>query len=937
MSEDTIPFEESDSDGDEPREYRDESAESEELSSDANLVDFGELTLAEVAGRLMREPRQTWAMLSQILRGQAAPRIERPQLPPEVAVESPETLDSNEDKPKSRPSLARLGLYFLAFVIALIGTLTMVGATYRPEETLSAGAFWLLIGCVIWMAAEIVDDRRHLNNWWNGKDRLAQMQFGARLFPVGLIGVGVIFLMRASDLPLDTDPSAVLAAVQSSMGLIIAAIVLLVVMETIFHVMRRYPSALPEWMRESLDMGDAVESSRFQPRMGRVDFGSVPLERIGAGVLGLGCTLLTWDKTAGNLFMPVDMGIGKVSVFWFWMLGVLLWTWALASEEWNPLRAIRSGWGNIRSFDYRRNRWVIVILVVILIVAAIFRLHRLFGKPDDSYIPVPPEMTSDHVEKLLDAQRVLDGTHQIFFANNGGREPFQMYAMALFSMLPGQSISFDSLKLLAVVESLVTFPVLVWMGVEVVGERNRRLGVMVGLIGAALVAVSYWHVAITRLSLRIVLTPTVTALLIAYLSRAMRHNRRMDFIKAGLVLGFGLYTYQAVRMLPVVIVIGVFLAFMKQRAWRERRQLVANFLALVIVAFIIFVPLFHYSVESPDEFWRRTAGRLLGDDVVTETLPDGTIVKRNATIEERLDAFSQNLPALMKNIRNVLLMFNWKGDVAWINGAPNYPTMDPFSGSLLVLGAAAWIALMFRRGDVVHWLIPVTVIIMLLPSALSIAYPIENPSHTRTSGALPVVYLIVALPLGLMVEQILRFNYRTVARVVSVGLCVVVVGLALVANGPVYFERHLQAYLNSSLPYSEAGGLLRDFAIGGGSYGNAFMVAYPYWWDHRAVGIEAGRVDWPNGIVRREDIPGFLRNAANRPVGPYWLDLSRDMLFFLSVSDVETLDLLRRWFPEGNMSIYHSYQEDDDFMFYLIPPLGEARFEQFLRQNGLSQ
>jgi hypothetical protein len=45
---------------------------------------------------------------------------------------------------------------------------------------------------------------------------------------------------------------------------------------------------------------------------------------------------------------------------------------------------------------------------------------------------------------------------------------------------------------------------------------------------------------VTRLSLRIVLTPLVASLLIIYLTRAMRFNRRMDYIKAGLVLGFGL-------------------------------------------------------------------------------------------------------------------------------------------------------------------------------------------------------------------------------------------------------------------------------------------------------------------------------------------------------------------------------------------------------------
>ena len=32
----------------------------------------------------------------------------------------------------------------------------------------------------------------------------------------------------------------------------------------------------------------------------------------------------------------------------------------------------------------------------------------------------PPEMTSDHIEKLLDALRVSEGYRTVFFGNNGG-------------------------------------------------------------------------------------------------------------------------------------------------------------------------------------------------------------------------------------------------------------------------------------------------------------------------------------------------------------------------------------------------------------------------------------------------------------------------------------------------------------------------------------
>ena len=56
---------------------------------------------------------------------------------------------------------------------------------------------------------------------------------------------------------------------------------------------------------------------------------------------------------------------------------------------------------------------------------------------------------------------------------------------------------------------------------------------------------------LSRLGLRIVLTPLTTALVIGFLARAMRQNRMRDYMALGFVLGAGIYFYQANRMLPL--------------------------------------------------------------------------------------------------------------------------------------------------------------------------------------------------------------------------------------------------------------------------------------------------------------------------------------------------------------------------------------------------
>lgn len=696
-----------------------------------------------------------------------------------------------------------------------------------------------------------------------------------------------------------------------------------------------WPSLAAGWRRRRPDGEPAAAAAAIevnQTAAAERPADSSRLTRLALAGVGFVFSLMAAIFNGGNRFsLP-----GVVA----WSMSVVLWTAAFAPASWR----LDGLWHKLRGVRLRPTGtfWM---LAAIILVGAVFRLHDLDR--------VPPEMTSDHVEKLLDSQRVLDGNPQVFFPNNGGREPFQMYTMALFSRLPGLAMDFHTLKLLSALEGIITLPILWWMGREVMGRDNPRLGNAVGLALAALVAVSYWHVALSRLGLRIVLTPLVTALLIIFLGRALRDNRRGDFILAGLVLGFGLYTYQAVRMLPVVVLLGVALAVIfKARTWVERGRYITHLGVLVTIAVVAFVPMLYFSIQSPNYFWMRTAGRLLGDDVIQTTDEQGRLIERNATFEERVEAFQRNLPVLLDNIRNALLMYNWKGDVLWFNAAPNRPAMDAFTAALFIVGLAAWLARMVRRRDVFDWLLPPLLFIMLLPSAFSIAYPIENPSATRTSGTLPAAYLFAALPLAMVVVSAARALPGRRGWALGTGGAALVVLGAFGINSGLYFQEYYRAYfLSSPAPYTEAGRILRGFADSGGSYGNAFMIASQFWWDHRAVGIEAGLLDWPNGIADPDGDPGPLLAVDHVPrflylaslkTDRYRFDPERDILFFYALTDdpngiVEndrTGPRLRELFPTGYNQRIQSYKPGDDFNIFRVPALGTQGFIDFVVRTG---
>ena len=845
---------------------------------------FEDLTLAELIQQFVKSPTRTWRLLNVVLAARpTAIYAPGPETPAAAATWTKRLLAG-----RFTVSNAQLLLYVVAVVCALYGNSLLRGAVDAGQHRDAAAAIdasFLWLGFFIWLLAEWVGHWARLKAWWRELEGLSKFRWLARLLP-SLIGLSALKPLTDS---MTAPAESALELVSAAIGRLALGMLLWLLIELMhWWVRRRAP--------ESSASADGIQppSPPTGPLRQRIGLG-----RLALFILAVIASVLVWINTAGNHIAP--------PIIILWLVSAALWALVFAPLEWNFFEWATSRIDATRRVRWRRHSWTILAFALIMLLGMGFRLAELEAHP--------AEMVSDHVEKILDSQRAAEGETQIYFSNNHGREPIQFYLMSLLASLPGLGFNHFTLKLLTVIEGLVTLPILVMVGVELLGERRRKLDILAGLLLAGLVAVSYWHVALSRLGLRIVLTPLFTSLLLIYLARAMRRNQRSDYVKAALALGFGLYAYQAARMLPIAVVVGIAMAMMiRPISWRERLMHLVNLAALAFVAFMVFLPLFHYSLEEPEYFWERTSGRILGDDI-----PD----------EERLDAFNANVPILMSNIRNALLMFHWKGDIIWIHGLSFEPAMDVYTGVFLILGIAAWGARMLKSRDPVLWFAPLMIFIMLLPSALAIAFPGENPSHTRTSGALPLVYLVAALPIAIIARHLMRTFPRRAAAL-AVIFCAAVLLLANQRNTHLYLDRYADAYTKAAYPYSEAGTVLRGFADSGGGYGNAFIIAYPWWWDHRAVGIEAGQPFWPNSIISLAELPQFLDEARQR-TGQFKLNPNRDLLFFYSPYDEETPARLRQWFPNGYEREVHSpHSNARYYLLYRVPFLGKAGLEAFL-------
>ncbi len=689
---------------------------------------------------------------------------------------------------------------------------------------------------------------------------------------------------------------------------------------------------------------------RRQPRRAPLDLRAYQL-RFLAALLGLAGSYLTYQFTANNHFSLVG--------FWSWVASIALWVCALAPQDWLEERVDQA-----RAFSWRDResqfrllaallglmggiltvrgigswvtlvsialwvyamlprtglRWIadragaipwrdptLWLLLGITLLAAVIRLNDLPA--------VPPEMNSDHVETVLDGYRTAAGERNIFFANNGGRVPFHFYAQALLAQLPGLGHNLITIKLLTVLEGLLAIPCLYWMGCVAVGGRPPGLGRVVGLLLAALVAVSYWHIFLSRAGLRWAPTVVVSALLLGLLARALRENRRGDYVKAGLVLGFGLYTYPSVRMLPLLALFGVAQAFIFwARDWRARFRYLWHLVVMALVAFVVFMPLYRYSNDDSNSFMARTRTRILGDNIVMDSPL------------EVIEALIVHFPDLLLNLRDSLLMYNWRGDSNWFHGAPGKPVLDPWAGAFFVLGLAAWSARLLRRRDVFDWALPVALLITLLPAALAIAFPIEIPGNTRSSASLPIAFLIAALPLGILLQAFWEQWRDGRTWLASAALLLLVLAGGYRVAHQRYFVLHLDAYLPSSKPHSEAGRVLRELGEAHG-FGNVFIFGYPHWWDYRALGIEAGEPTWPNIIDPLERLENRLRDGALR-ANQFQLDPMQELVFFVHPDDAKGEAALREFFPNGILSeVLETYQAGDDYHLYRAPAADVGAF-----------
>lgn len=574
----------------------------------------------------------------------------------------------------------------------------------------------------------------------------------------------------------------------------------------------------------------------------------------------------------------------------FTRLGVLAWVGAVLSflvamwpETSTPALRLRGGelGRELGAGLTIHLQWRTVALLAIIALTAFFRLYRLDQ--------VPPEMTSDHIEKLLDIHDLADGMRPIYLERNTGREPFQFYWVFTVMRVFDTGITFYGLKLANALIGILAIYGIYLLGRELAGQD-------VGLLAAFLASVMQWATSTTRMGLRFPYVTVAAAFALWTLLRALRTGRRADYIFAGLILGAGFYGYTAYRVMPIVMAALVVQKLLVEppRSRPGWSQFVFNLAVLGVITAIVFVPLGRYWHDKPEMFWHRSLTRIEGEYGAT---PGDVWL------------------TLGRNTLRALGMFNVVGDTVWANTVPHKPALDEVGGAFLLLGVLAALYRLFGKrvsGQRRDWPLLMAIgsgVILLLPSILSLAFPNENPSVVRTAGAIPVVAVLAAMGVYAAAQAVKALGGAQWGPWLAALLLAVVLAATTQLNYQRYFVSYLASYQMASQNSSEMAESMRGFIATGGDLEHITVRAWPHWVDTRALALIMGDPSWQNTNVVIDRIDELTRQR----------DDPAPQMYLLHRNDKDGLALLRKTFPLGYAVQHRSPIPGHDYVLFLVP------------------
>jgi hypothetical protein len=260
------------------------------------------------------------------------------------------------------------------------------------------------------------------------------------------------------------------------------------------------------------------------------------------------------------------------------------------------------------------------------------------------------------------------------------------------------------------------------------------------------------------------------------------------------------------------------------------------------------------------------------------------------------------ISTIVRNLGNMALAFNVRGDGGWVNFVTRRPFLDFAAGGLFLAGVALALARIFRGS--IRWVMPVAgLFVLTLPSVLILTFAHENPSVNRSVAAIPVVFLLAAAPLDRMSRWL--DSLRAFPRVAGYLAVAALLALSVRLSFRTYFVDYHRQYSRLVEHTMEMANEIRAWVSRGIPASNVYVLNRQYWMDPRNIALELGDADW---AIRQEIPPGLPPRLVKR----------RPLLFLFNPNDEERRLALRRLYPEGEERTIAQEHPDRNFSIYVV-------------------
>jgi 4-amino-4-deoxy-L-arabinose transferase-like glycosyltransferase len=366
--------------------------------------------------------------------------------------------------------------------------------------------------------------------------------------------------------------------------------------------------------------------------------------------------------------------------------------------------------------DTRRNRWLEAAAFVLIFALAIFLRTYHFNS-------IPPGIYVDETNGGLDALYVNEGRDASPFGTGwyGTPNGYIYYMAGMFKLFGANWLS---LKLVSLIPAILTVPAVYLLA-------RLMFGPLAGLSAMLLMAVSRWHLSMSRWGWNETAPPLFQVLSFFFLIRGLRDRRALDYTLSGLLMGLSIYTYLSARLaLATMVLYALYWVFSDPSGWRVSLRRSGLGLAMSALAFsVAAAPIAITYATDPFSFQNRVSQISIFRDVTDQ----------------------HSLKPLVQNITDILKFFHQTGDHQGKHNLPDEPMTDPITGLLFAIGLG-YAVLGWR--DQRRILLLLWLVLGLAGSYLSSHH--ESPQSYRALTALPAVVLMAADVL----DRIGRAAYR---------------------------------------------------------------------------------------------------------------------------------------------------------------------------------